>query len=86
MPLKADDLMPVEDIKFTEEDLHIGAMKTIMNSDEIVIRPLTEKDEQALERALNSTTMSDSAREHFKRNQEKTKHIKIGNLNKKLDI
>lgn len=85
MPLKAEDLIPIEDIKFTDEDLYIGAVKTIINSDEIVIRPLTEKDEQALERALNSTTMSDSAREHFKRNKEKTKHIKIGNIFKKLD-
>ena len=52
---------------------------------DIVIRPLTEKDKQAVERAFNSTTMSDSALKHFKRNQEKTKHIKIGNIYKKLD-
>ena len=60
-------------------------MTSKADDDEIVIRPLTEKDEQALDRALNSKTMSDSAREHFKRNKEKTKHIKIGNLHKKLD-
>ena len=53
---------------------------------DIVIRPLTEKDEQALDRALNSTTMPDSVLEHYKRNNEKTKHIKIGRLHKKLDI
>lgn len=85
MPLKADDLIPVEDIKFTEEDLYIGTMKNIMDPDEIVIRPLTKKDKQALDRALNSTTMSESTREHFKRNQEKTKHIEIGNLHKNID-
>lgn len=55
------------------------------DDEQIVIRPLTEKDEQALYRALNSTVMSDSAREHFMRNKEKTKHIKIGNLHKRID-
>ena len=53
--------------------------------DQIIIRPLTEKDERALDRALNSTTMPDSVLEHYKRNKEKTKHIKIGNLYKKID-
>lgn len=67
-------------------DTGVGNMPLKADDEQIVIRPLTEKDEQALYRALNSTTMSDSAREHFKLNKEKTKHIKIGNLSKKLDI
>jgi len=64
----------------------LGDVENHEDDEQIVIHPTTEKDKQAVERAFNSTTMSDSAREHFKRNQEKTKHIKIGNLSKKLDI
>ena len=34
MVLKADDLIPVDDIEFTDEDLRIGLVKTIMNSEQ----------------------------------------------------
>jgi len=34
MPLKADDLIPVEDIKFTEKDLYIGLVNRIKNSEQ----------------------------------------------------
>jgi len=70
---------------FEYAGIYLSDLENHSDDEKIVIRPLTEKDEQAVERAFNSTTMSDSAREHFKRNKEKTKHIKIGNLHKKLD-
>lgn len=53
---------------------------------DIIIRPLTEKDKQTMYRTLNSITMSDSVREHQKRYIKKAKHIRIGNIHKKLDI
>ena len=34
MVLKADDLIPVDDIEFTDEDLRIGLVKAIMNSEQ----------------------------------------------------
>lgn len=34
MTLKADDLIPVDGIKFIDEDLRIGLVKTIMNSEQ----------------------------------------------------
>ena len=34
MPLKSDDLTPVEDIKFTEKDLYIGLVNRIKNSEQ----------------------------------------------------
>lgn len=34
MVLKADDLIPVDDIEFIDEDLRIGLVKTIMNSEQ----------------------------------------------------
>ena len=34
MTLKADDLIPVDDIEFMDEDLRIGLVKTIMNSEQ----------------------------------------------------
>lgn len=34
MTLKADDLIPVDDIEFIDEDLRIGLVKTIMNSEQ----------------------------------------------------
>lgn len=34
MVLKADDLIPVGDIQFTDEDLRIGLVKIIMNSEQ----------------------------------------------------
>ena len=34
MVLKADDLIPVGDIKFTDEDLRVGLVKIIMNSEQ----------------------------------------------------
>lgn len=34
MVLKADDLIPVDDIEFTDEDLRVGLVKTIMNSEQ----------------------------------------------------
>ena len=34
MTIKADDLIPVDDIEFTDEDLRIGLVKAIMNSEQ----------------------------------------------------
>ena len=34
MTLKADDLIPVDDIEFIDEDLRISLVKTIMNSEQ----------------------------------------------------
>lgn len=34
MVLKADDLIPVDDIKLTDEDLRVGLVKTIINSEQ----------------------------------------------------
>lgn len=34
MTLKADDLIPVDDIEFIDEDLRIGLVKIIMNSEQ----------------------------------------------------
>ena len=34
MVLKADDLIPVDDIQFTDEDLRVGLVNTIMNSEQ----------------------------------------------------
>ena len=34
MTIKADDLIPVDDIEFIDEELRIGLVKTIMNSEQ----------------------------------------------------
>ena len=34
MTIKADDLIPVDDIEFIDEDLRISLVKTIMNSEQ----------------------------------------------------
>ena len=34
MTIKADDLIPVDDIEFTDEDLRVSLVKTIMNSEQ----------------------------------------------------
>ena len=34
MTIKADDLIPVDDIEFTDEDLRVGLVKAIMNSEQ----------------------------------------------------
>lgn len=34
MTLKADDLIPVDDIEFTDEDLRVGLVRTILDSEQ----------------------------------------------------
>ena len=70
---------------FEYAGIYLNDLKDHIDDEQIVIHPQTEIDEQAIYRALNSKTMSDSVLEHYKRNKEKTKHIKIGNLHKKVD-
>lgn len=38
------------------------------------------EDEDTLEKIFNSKPMSEEVVQHFKDNQEKTKHIKVGNI------
>ena len=38
------------------------------------------EDEKTLEKIFNSKPMSEEVIQHFKDNQEKTKHIKVGNV------
>ena len=53
-------------------------MAAITNN--LTISPKTKKDEEVLERALNSTSMPKAVLDHFKKNNIKTKDIEIGRL------
>lgn len=46
----------------------------------LTINPKNSKDRAAVNRAFKSTSMSSSAKEHFIKNQVKTKNIKVGNI------
>lgn len=46
----------------------------------LIINPQSKRDEEALERALNSSTMPNTVLEHFKQNKIKTRNIEIGRL------
>ena len=42
------------------------------------------EDEKDLEKIFNSKPLSEEVIKHFKDNQEKTKHIKVGNIFKEM--